>query len=45
MIVKNTYGISVAFSTRQFGVVPKEEFSGSALQRKKQDPDKKPKKI
>lgn len=45
MIVKNTYGISVAFSTRQFGVVPKDEFSGSALQRKKPDPDKKPKKI
>ena len=45
MIVKNTYGISIAFSTRQFGVVPKEEFSGSALQRKKQDPDQKPKKI
>ncbi|SDS35622.1 hypothetical protein [Gramella sp. MAR_2010_147] len=45
MIVKNTYGISVAFSTRQFGVVPKEEFSGSALQRKKPDPDKRPKKI
>ncbi|SDK79261.1 hypothetical protein SAMN04488034_101486 [Salinimicrobium catena] len=44
MIVKNTYGTSVAFSTRQYGVVPKEEFSGSALQRKKPDPDKKPKK-
>lgn len=42
MIVKNTYGTSVAFSTRQFGVVPKDEFSGSALQRKKPDPDKKP---
>ncbi|WP_157941234.1 MULTISPECIES: PEP/pyruvate-binding domain-containing protein [Arenibacter] len=26
---------SVAFSTRQFGAVPKDEFSGSALQRKK----------
>ncbi len=45
MIVKNTYGISVAFSTRQFGVIPKNEFAGSALQRKKPDPDKKPKKI
>ena len=44
MIVKNTYGTSVAFSTRQFGVVPKDEFSGSALQRKKTDPDKKPEK-
>lgn len=44
MIVKNTYGTSVAFSTRQFGVVPKDEFSGSALQRKKPDPDKKPEK-
>lgn len=40
MIVKNTYGTSVAFSTRQFGVVPKDEFSGSALQRKKKEPDK-----
>lgn len=40
MIVKNTYGTSVAFSTRQFGVVPKDEFSGSALQRKKREPDK-----
>ncbi|WP_029034235.1 rolling circle replication-associated protein [Salinimicrobium terrae] len=44
MIVKNTYGTSVAFSTRQFGVVPKDEFSGSALQRKKPDPEKKPEK-
>lgn len=47
MIVKNTYGTSVAFSTRQFGVIPKDEFSGSALQRKKKEPDKpkpKPKK-
>ncbi|SDR87337.1 hypothetical protein SAMN04487764_0906 [Gillisia sp. Hel1_33_143] len=42
MIVKNTYGISVGFSTTQFGVIPKEEFAGSALQRKKPDPDKKP---
>tara|TARA_R110002049_G_scaffold240328_1_gene413690 strand:+ start:3025 stop:3861 length:837 start_codon:yes stop_codon:yes gene_type:complete len=40
MIVKNTYGTSVAFSTRQFGVIPKDEFSGSALQRKKKEPDK-----
>ena len=44
MLVKNTYGTSVAFSTRQFGVVPKDEFSGSALQRKKPDNDKKPEK-
>lgn len=44
MIVKNTYGTSVAFSTRQFGVVPKDEFSGSALQRKKPDPKNKPEK-
>ena len=36
MIIKNTYGVSVAFSTSKFGKVPKEEFSGSALQRKKQ---------
>lgn len=40
MIVKNTYGTSVAFSTRQFGVIPKDEFSGSALQRKKKEPEK-----
>lgn len=40
MIVKNTYGTSVAFSTRQFGVIPKDEFSGSALQRKKREADK-----
>jgi len=38
MIVKNTYGTSVAFSVRQFGVVPKSEFTGSALQRKKKAP-------
>ena len=37
MIVKNSYGISVAFSTRMFGVVPKDEFSGSSLQRKKKE--------
>ena len=36
MIIKNTYGVSVAFSTSKFGKTPKEEFSGSALQRKKQ---------
>jgi hypothetical protein len=36
MIVKNTYGISVAFSTSQYGKIPKNEFTGSALQRKKQ---------
>ena len=35
MIVENTYGTSVAFSVREFGVVPKNEFTGSALQRKK----------
>jgi len=28
--------MSVAFSTRQFGTAPKSEFTGSALQRKKQ---------
>ncbi|MES2812735.1 MAG: hypothetical protein V4670_09725 [Bacteroidota bacterium] len=44
MIVKNTYGTSVAFSVRQFGVVPKSEFTGSALQRKKQTPKEKTKK-
>jgi hypothetical protein len=38
MIVKNTYGTSVAFSVREFGVVPKNEFTGSALDRKKQTP-------
>ena len=38
MIVKNTYGTSVAFSVHQFGVVPKSEFTGSALQRKKKEP-------
>ncbi|MCB0744014.1 MAG: hypothetical protein KDC67_08930 [Ignavibacteriae bacterium] len=37
MIVKNTYGVSVAFSTSKYGIVPKSEFTGSALQRKKQD--------
>tara|TARA_R110000868_G_C10963574_1_gene768793 strand:+ start:2830 stop:3693 length:864 start_codon:yes stop_codon:yes gene_type:complete len=40
MIVKNTYGTSVAFTTKMFGVTPKDEFSGSALQRKKKEPDK-----
>ncbi|MBA4275310.1 hypothetical protein [Flavobacterium sp.] len=44
MIVKNTYGTSVAFSVREFGVIPKEEFTGSALQRKKQTPEDKEKK-
>lgn len=44
MLVKNTYGTSVAFSTKQFGVVPKDEFTGSALQRKKQQVKSKPKK-
>ena len=37
MIVKNTYGISVAFSTAKYGTAPKSEFTGSALQRKKQE--------
>lgn len=41
MIVKNTYGTSVAFSVREFGVIPKEEFTGSALQRKKKPPNEK----
>jgi len=37
MIVKNTYGLSVAFSENHpYGVIPKNEFTGSALQRKKQ---------
>lgn len=40
MIVKNTYGSSVAFSVKQYGVIPKNEFTGSALQRKKQKPKK-----
>lgn len=38
ILVKNTYGTSVAFCTRMFGKLPKDEFSGSALQRKKQKP-------
>lgn len=42
MIVKNTYGTSVAFSVREFGIIPKNEFTGSALQRKKQPPKEKP---
>ena len=37
MIVKNTYGTSVAFSTRMFGIVPKDEFTGSSIQRKKKE--------
>ena len=44
MIVKNTYGTSVAFSVREFGVIPKHEFTGSALQRKKQTPEDKARK-
>jgi len=40
MIVKNTYGVSVAFSTAQYGITPKSEFTGSALQRKKQEKSK-----
>ena len=40
MIVKNTYGTSVTFSTKPFGNIPKEEFAGSASQRKKQEPKK-----
>lgn len=43
MIVKNTYGTSVAFCTKQFGIIPKSEFTGSALQRKKQETAKKKK--
>ena len=38
ILVKNTYGTSVAFCTKMFGKLPKDEFSGSALQRKKQKP-------
>ena len=49
MIVKNTYGTSVAFSVREFGIIPKDEFTGSSLQRKKQETkpktEKKPKPI
>ncbi|SFZ90255.1 hypothetical protein SAMN05428642_101829 [Flaviramulus basaltis] len=43
MIVKNTYGVSVAFSTAKYGITPKSEFTGSALDRKKQESVKKPK--
>ncbi len=39
MIVKNTYGTSVEFSTKMYGVVPSEEFTGSSLQRKKKKPE------
>jgi hypothetical protein len=39
MIVKNTYGTSVAFSVRTFGFDPDKEFTGSSLQRKKKDPE------
>lgn len=35
MIVKNTYGVSVTFSTKMYGTKPKNEFTGSAEQRKK----------
>ncbi|WAC00969.1 hypothetical protein N7U66_12220 [Lacinutrix neustonica] len=35
MIVKNTYGVSVAFSIAKYGIAPKSEFTGSALQRRK----------
>lgn len=37
MIVKNTYGISVAFCEKHYKVSPQHEFTGSALQRKKYD--------
>ncbi|TXE12925.1 hypothetical protein FUA26_03780 [Seonamhaeicola algicola] len=40
MIVKNTYGSSVAFTVKPFGKIPENEFTGSALQRKKQKPKK-----
>ena len=43
MIVKNTYGVSVTFSTKMYGVTPKNEFTGSALQRKKPSPKAKAK--
>ena len=47
MMVKNTYGVSVCWSTKDFGgIVPKEEFAGSALQRKKlSDEDKEKRKL
>ena len=35
MIVKNTYGKSIAYSLHQYNVVPSSEFAGSSLQRKK----------
>lgn len=38
MIVKNTYGMSVSFSTRRLGREPKGEFAGSSIDRKKQEP-------
>lgn len=45
MIVKNSYGVSVAFAVNHpYGVTPKNEFSGSALQRKKQPKKTTPKK-
>jgi hypothetical protein len=43
MIVKNTYGTSVAFSSRTFGVIPDKEFTGSSLDRKKKEKEDKPK--
>ena len=47
MMVKNTYGVSVCWSVKEFGgIVPKEEFAGSALQRKKlTDEDKAKRKL
>jgi hypothetical protein len=32
------------FSVREFGIIPKDEFAGSSLQRKKQEPKPKKKK-
>jgi hypothetical protein len=44
MIVKNTYGQSVGYSVNHFKVFPKDNFVGSAKQRKKQETkSKKPK--
>lgn len=40
MIVKNTYGSSVAFTLKKYGKYPTQEFTGSALQRKKDKPKK-----
>lgn len=44
MITKNTYGISVSFSTKHFGRAPSKEFTGSSLDRKKQEKKPTPKK-